>query len=266
MTAWWPGSPAIGALAEAIRDRAIRLYRYGAAVAARRGILLADTKFEFGMVGEDRETSGPAEERLGRRYGAPGYAMDGPLEQYLTLIDEVLTPDSSRFWDAADYEPGRAQASFDKQFVRDWLETQPWDKTDPGPGAAARGDRGDAGPATSKRTSGSPAPASLATSRRTSSPHDELPVRRQRHAQAGHPRSAGAGRGRQPRAPRDLRRQRRPRRPARRADGGRRRPGFGPWRSPNGSRASSCRTPSSRPTTSSSSAEASSMVGAVGEA
>ena len=51
----------------------------------------------------------------------------------LLLIDEVLTPDSSRFWDASDYEPGRAQASFDKQFVRDWLETQPWDKTPPGP-------------------------------------------------------------------------------------------------------------------------------------
>ena len=49
------------------------------------------------------------------------------------LIDEVLTPDSSRFWDAATYEPGRAQASFDKQFVRDWLETQAWDKTPPGP-------------------------------------------------------------------------------------------------------------------------------------
>ena len=51
----------------------------------------------------------------------------------LILIDEVMTPDSSRFWDAADYEPGRAQASFDKQFVRDWLERQPWDKTAPGP-------------------------------------------------------------------------------------------------------------------------------------
>ena len=55
-----------------------------------------------------------------------------PLDQ-LILIDEALTPDSSRFWDAASYEPGRPQASFDKQFVRDWLETQPWDKTAPGP-------------------------------------------------------------------------------------------------------------------------------------
>ncbi len=48
-------------------------------------------------------------------------------------MDEVLTPDSSRFWDAARYEPGRSQASYDKQYVRDWLETQPWDKTAPGP-------------------------------------------------------------------------------------------------------------------------------------
>ncbi len=55
-----------------------------------------------------------------------------PLDR-LILIDEALTPDSSRFWDAATYEPGRPQASFDKQFVRDWLETQPWDKTAPGP-------------------------------------------------------------------------------------------------------------------------------------
>ena len=119
MQAWSTGSPGIGALAEAIRDRAIRLYRYGAAVAARRGILLADTKFEFGMVG-------------GTGSEEPGSDEPGTEDQ-LTLIDEVLTPDSSRFWDAADYQPGRAQASFDKQFVRDWLETQPWDKTDPGP-------------------------------------------------------------------------------------------------------------------------------------
>ena len=55
----------------------------------------------------------------------------------LLLIDEVLTPDSSRFWDAATYDPGRAQASFDKQFVRDWLEAQPWDKTAPGPALPA---------------------------------------------------------------------------------------------------------------------------------
>jgi phosphoribosylaminoimidazole-succinocarboxamide synthase len=93
-------------LAQRVRDVAIELYRYGSAVAEPTGIILADTKFEFGV---ERETG------------------------ELLLIDEVLTPDSSRFWDAADYEPGRSQASFDKQFVRDWLETQPWDKTPPGP-------------------------------------------------------------------------------------------------------------------------------------
>jgi len=89
-----------------VRDVAIELYKFGSAVAEPAGIILADTKFEFGI---ERETG------------------------ELLLIDEVLTPDSSRFWDASDYEPGRAQASFDKQFVRDWLETQAWDKTPPGP-------------------------------------------------------------------------------------------------------------------------------------
>ena len=94
-----------GALAERVRSIALALYGYGAAIVARAGILLADTKFEFGL-----SASGE-----------------------LLLIDEVLTPDSSRFWNAAAYEPGRAQASYDKQFVRDWLEPQPWDKTAPGP-------------------------------------------------------------------------------------------------------------------------------------
>jgi phosphoribosylaminoimidazole-succinocarboxamide synthase len=89
-----------------VRDVAIELYRFGSAVAEPAGIILADTKFEFGI---ERETG------------------------ELLLIDEVLTPDSSRFWDASDYEPGRAQASFDKQFVRDWLEAQAWDKRPPGP-------------------------------------------------------------------------------------------------------------------------------------
>ncbi len=93
-------------LAEQVRDVALRLYAFGSAVTERAGILLADTKFEFGI---DRASG------------------------QLLLIDEVLTPDSSRFWNASDYEPGRAQASYDKQFVRDWLETQPWDKTPPGP-------------------------------------------------------------------------------------------------------------------------------------
>ena len=95
-----------GPVAEQVRDVALRLYARGAEIAEKAGILLADTKFELGTALDTGD---------------------------LILIDEVLTPDSSRFWDAADYEPGRAQASFDKQFVRDWLETQPWDKTYPGP-------------------------------------------------------------------------------------------------------------------------------------
>ena len=93
------------AMAERARDLAIALYRFAAARAESAGIIVADTKFEFGTL------------------------PDGEL----ILIDEVLTPDSSRFWDAAAYERGRGQASYDKQFVRDWLEQQPWDKTPPGP-------------------------------------------------------------------------------------------------------------------------------------
>jgi phosphoribosylaminoimidazole-succinocarboxamide synthase len=95
-----------GPRAERIRETALALYRFGAARAEAVGIILADTKFEFGV---------------------------DPASGELILIDEVLTPDSSRFWDAASYAPGGPQASFDKQYVRDWLERQPWDKTDPGP-------------------------------------------------------------------------------------------------------------------------------------
>jgi len=120
------GAPGFaGRLAEAIRDRALRLYGYASAVAERRGILVADTKFEFGLA----DAWGPG------RIGSSTFHDDDPADPLdrLILIDEALTPDSSRFWDAATYEPGRPQASFDKQFVRDWLEAQPWDKTDPGP-------------------------------------------------------------------------------------------------------------------------------------
>jgi len=92
-------------LAEQVRAVSLALYRRGAAVCEAAGIILADTKFEFGLLPTGR----------------------------LLLIDEILTPDSSRFWDAATWEPGRPQASYDKQFVRDWLEAQPWDKTAPGP-------------------------------------------------------------------------------------------------------------------------------------
>jgi phosphoribosylaminoimidazole-succinocarboxamide synthase len=129
-----------GPLAEVVRDQSIALYRYAAAVAARGGIVLADTKFEFGVgLGPARDGPvGPSAERLdsltrqlsGRR---PEDFNGRLIKDQLILVDEALTPDSSRFWDASTYEPGRPQASFDKQFVRDWLETQPWDKTAPGP-------------------------------------------------------------------------------------------------------------------------------------
>lgn len=91
-------------LAARLRDLTLAIYRRAAEYALSRGIIIADTKFEFGFV-------------------------DGQL----VLADEVLTPDSSRFWPAADYAPGRPQASFDKQFVRDWLETLDWNKQYPAP-------------------------------------------------------------------------------------------------------------------------------------
>jgi phosphoribosylaminoimidazole-succinocarboxamide synthase len=95
----------IGAdLAGKVRDVSLELYRFGAEYALKRGIIIADTKFEFGL-------------------------LDGEL----ILIDEAMTPDSSRFWPADGYEAGRSQPSFDKQFVRDYLETLDWDKTAPGP-------------------------------------------------------------------------------------------------------------------------------------
>ncbi|HPG00962.1 MAG TPA: phosphoribosylaminoimidazolesuccinocarboxamide synthase [Kiritimatiellia bacterium] len=92
-------------LAAKLRDTATALYRYAADYALGKGIIIADTKFEFGLVGEQ-----------------------------LTLIDEMLTPDSSRFWPMDSYAPGQSPASFDKQFVRDYLETlSDWDKTPPAP-------------------------------------------------------------------------------------------------------------------------------------
>ncbi len=88
-----------------VEQTAIALYRFASEHAAERGILIADTKFEFGLDTEGR----------------------------LVLGDEAFTPDSSRFWPADEYEAGRPQPSFDKQFVRDYCETLGWDKTDPGP-------------------------------------------------------------------------------------------------------------------------------------
>ena len=91
-------------IAEQARELSIELYKRGRDHAAEKGIIIADTKFEFGI-----------------------------FEGELILIDEVLTPDSSRFWPADLYAPGKSQPSFDKQFVRDYLETLDWDKTPPGP-------------------------------------------------------------------------------------------------------------------------------------
>ena len=91
-------------LASQARDLSLKIYKAGRDYARQRGILIADTKFEFGV-------------------------SDGKL----ILIDEVLTPDSSRFWPADQYRPGQGQPSFDKQFVRDYLETLDWNKTPPGP-------------------------------------------------------------------------------------------------------------------------------------
>jgi phosphoribosylaminoimidazole-succinocarboxamide synthase len=90
--------------AEELRDRSLDIFQRGAAYALERGIIIADTKFEFGRLGND-----------------------------LILIDEVLTPDSSRFWPADQYSPGKGQPSFDKQFVRDWLSATTWDKNSPPP-------------------------------------------------------------------------------------------------------------------------------------
>jgi phosphoribosylaminoimidazole-succinocarboxamide synthase len=93
------------ALAQQVRDTSLRLYREAADFALQRGIIIADTKFEFGLDANGK----------------------------LTLIDEVLTPDSSRFWPVEHYQPGTSPVSFDKQFVRDYLESLDWNKTAPGP-------------------------------------------------------------------------------------------------------------------------------------
>jgi phosphoribosylaminoimidazole-succinocarboxamide synthase len=91
-------------VAERVKDLSLKIYEAGRAHAAKCGIIVADTKFEFGL-----------------------------FDNELLLIDECLTPDSSRFWPADSYAPGKSPPSFDKQFVRDYLETLDWDKTPPGP-------------------------------------------------------------------------------------------------------------------------------------
>ena len=96
---------AVGAeMAQRLEDVSIQLYRFAHGHALPKGIIIADTKMEFGLLGDD-----------------------------LILIDELLTPDSSRFWDAALYEPGKPQPNFDKQYVRDWLTESGWDREPPAP-------------------------------------------------------------------------------------------------------------------------------------
>ena len=95
----------------------LRLYSRGAAHAEHRGIIVADTKFEFGRM------------------------LDGPDKGEIILIDEALTPDSSRFWPRDIYTPGGPQPSFDKQFVRDYLESIRWNKQPPVPSSPGRCDR-----------------------------------------------------------------------------------------------------------------------------
>jgi phosphoribosylaminoimidazole-succinocarboxamide synthase len=97
-------------LAERVRDVSLAIYNSSAEYALKRGIIIADTKFEFGLDADNQ----------------------------LVLIDELLTPDSSRFWPVDSYVPGTSPASFDKQFIRDYLETLEWDKTSPGPSLPAR--------------------------------------------------------------------------------------------------------------------------------
>lgn len=92
------------ALAEHVRDVSLAIYQKGAALAEKKGIIIADTKFEFGLLGEE-----------------------------VILIDEILTPDSSRFWPKDTYQPGRSQKSYDKQYVRDYLSSLNWNKQPPAP-------------------------------------------------------------------------------------------------------------------------------------
>ena len=112
-----PSSPSArrAELARQLEERSLALYRAGAQSGRARGLILADTKFEFGWI-------------------------DGEV----ALIDELLTPDSSRFWDAALYAPGQPPPSFDKQYVRDFVAGSGWDKEPPGAAAARRSDRGNA--------------------------------------------------------------------------------------------------------------------------
>jgi phosphoribosylaminoimidazole-succinocarboxamide synthase len=105
--------------AERARAAALAIYRRGSLTAERSGLIVADTKLEMGILPRHPTDDAPDD--------------DASRAERLILIDEVLTPDSSRFWDAATWQPGHAQPSFDKQYVRDWLLASGWDRTAPGP-------------------------------------------------------------------------------------------------------------------------------------
>ncbi|KAE8260157.1 hypothetical protein A4X13_0g540 [Tilletia indica] len=107
-------------LAKAVSEAAIALYSRASEHAASRGIIIADTKFEFGLLSE------PLPSHSSSKITSSGTL--GSFEGYLILVDEVLTPDSSRFWSASEYALGKGQASYDKQYVRDWLKSQGLDK------------------------------------------------------------------------------------------------------------------------------------------
>ena len=126
----------------------LEIYRRGVAHAESKGIIIADTKFEFGLarrsdgdasakagLARRSDGDGSAEAGPARRSNGDGSAKEAPIvgDQEIVLIDEVLTPDSSRFWPQAQYEPGHGQPSFDKQFVRDYLEEIRWNKQPPVP-------------------------------------------------------------------------------------------------------------------------------------
>jgi phosphoribosylaminoimidazole-succinocarboxamide synthase len=113
-------------LAERVRDLSLALYNFARDYAAKRGIIIADTKFEFGLLSSPIVGQAP-------RLPPTSAAEAAALQPQVVLIDEALTPDSSRFWPADSYAPGKPQPSFDKQFVRDYLETLDWGKTPPGP-------------------------------------------------------------------------------------------------------------------------------------
>ncbi|HEY6322032.1 MAG TPA: phosphoribosylaminoimidazolesuccinocarboxamide synthase [Thermoanaerobaculia bacterium] len=126
------------ALPEHLRDLTLSLYERAASWAAERDLILADTKFEFGLLpgagaGGGEGAAGGGEGRRGTKGGAGSASHRPTLTDRLLLIDEALTPDSSRYWDVAHWRPGEEPASFDKQFVRNWLDASGWDHQSPPP-------------------------------------------------------------------------------------------------------------------------------------